>query len=79
MDERLRQNIAETCGAEFWEPITGKLWQNEQPWDLWAFNQDVEFDGETWRCVIVQKIWYDDERPEEVEYAEDVLAEAWKL
>lgn len=77
MDERLRQNIAECYGT--FEPITGVLWQDGTPWQLWKFEQDVEFEGKMWRCVIIEKDYIDPADASAIDHTEDVLAEAWEL
>ena len=79
MDERLRQNISETCGSEFWEPVTGVLWQNGTPWQIWKYENDVEFGGKTYRCVILEKYYIDPDDASAIDHSEDILAEAWEI
>ena len=79
MFEHLRNDIAENYGSECWEPITGKLYPAEdESFQLFKFDRDVEHDGKTYRCVIVQKVVYDG-HSDDVDYAEDVCYEAWEL
>jgi len=78
MSEELRRNIGEV-GYPF-EPITGIYHEGgKQPWQLFMLERDVEFEGQTWRVVIVERCFYDPDDLEAVDYAEDILAEAWPL
>ncbi len=79
MTQDLRQHIAETIDGGAWEGITGRLWQDGQPWELWKLEQDVEYDGQLWRCVIVQRVSFDPDDPDAVDTADDILAEAWPI
>jgi len=79
MDKDLRQNIAETYDGSAWKPVTGLLWQDGTPWQLWKFEEIVEFAGESYRCVIVEKSIYDPDDTEAVDYSIDILSEAWKI
>lgn len=79
MNERLRQNIGEIYDAGAWEPVTGIVWQGDDPWQLMSFEQDVEFEGKTWRCVIVQCIHFDADDLDAVDYAEDVFSAAFVI
>lgn len=79
MDERLREHIGATIEGGAWEPITGILWENETPWQLFKFEQDVEFEREIYRCVIIEKWVYDPDDLTAVDYAEDVFAKAWMI
>lgn len=79
MDERLRQNIGEVCGCEHYEAITGIMWQNGTPWQLFSFDNDIDFEGERWRVVMVQKWVYDPDDVTAVDYTEDIFSEAWQL
>ena len=79
MDEKLRQQIGETTDATAWEIITGILWKDGIPFQLWKFEQDVEFNKEMWRCLIIQKLVFYPDDIRSVDYCEDIMSEAWKL
>ena len=79
MDEQIRTDIAENYGAECWQSITGKLYPaTDESFRLFKFDRDVEHNGKTYRCVIVQKVVYDG-HTEDIDYAEDLFAEAWQI
>ena len=79
MDKQLRQDIGENYGSEFWKPITAKQYPYaDASYQLFVFDHDVEHDKKTYRCVIVQRVEYDG-HTEDVDYAEDVFADAWQL
>lgn len=78
MTNELRQHIGE-AGYPL-EPVTGIYFQpGEMPWQLWKLERDVEFDGITYRCVIIEKDYYDPDDLEAVDHTEDIMAEAWAL
>ena len=79
MTEELKNHISETCGSEFWEPITCVLWQGYSSWQLFKFENDILFDDSTWRCVLIRKDTYDSDVPDAVDYSEVIFAEAWVL
>lgn len=80
MNESLRQNIAQNYGSECWEPITGKLWNGNVGFQFFKFERDVEHEGKNYCCIIINKCVYDAELSiEDVDYDEDVFAEAWEL
>jgi len=79
MDRDLRQHISETIDGGAWEAVTSILWQDGTPWQLWKLERDIEFDGDLWRCVIVAKAVYDPDDPGAVDYAVDVISEAWMI
>lgn len=78
MNEELRRDIAQAYGAGSWKRLTGKIWNGNKGYDLWLFEQDVEHDGQNWRCLIIERCWYDsDISTEDIDYSEDILAEAF--
>ena len=79
MSEELIQNIIETIDGSAWEAITGLLWENGTPWQLYKFEGDVSFEGSIYRCVIVEKIIFDSDDVSAVDYAEDIYAAAWEI
>lgn len=79
MDERLRNHIGEIYDGGAWEAVTGVLWKYNIPFQLWKFEQDVEFEGKLWRCLIIQDCTYDTDDLTAVDCARDVFAEAWGL
>lgn len=80
MDSMIRRNIDETCGAEQWKPVTTKLFPVDgQPFQIFSFENDVECNGQYYRCVIIERYVYDAERPEEIDYGETLYEEAWPL
>lgn len=77
--DELIQHIGE-CGLGRWEPMTGKQFpEGGQPWQLFLFENDVEWDGATWRCTFIDKRYFDEDRPDELDYSEIVFAEAFEL
>lgn len=78
MDSELRAHIAETCIGG-WSPVTGMYWEESSPWQLFSFEQDVEFEGRDFRCVIIQKVAYDPDDLTAVDVAFDVFSEAWEI
>ena len=79
MKERLRQVIDETYDGSAWERITAIFWEDGTPWDLWLFDHDVEFNGATWRCVIITRCEYSPKDLTAVEQAEDLFTAAWEF
>lgn len=79
MNRELRDHISETYDGSAWEAETGILWENGCPWQLMKFEQDVDFDGAVWRCVIISRTAYDPYDIEAVDYSEDVFSRAWIL
>ena len=79
MDIDLRLHVGEIYDGAAWEAVTGVLWNNGVPFQLFKFEQDVDYDGARWRCVIIQKCVYDRDDVSAVDYAEDVFAEAWTI
>ena len=79
MKETLRQHIESTYDGSAWERITPLYWEDGTPWDLWLFDHDVEFDGDTWRCCIVMRCEYSPDDLDAIELVEDVFTSAWTL
>lgn len=79
MPEDLRRHIAETYDAAAWEPITGTIWEHGIPWSLSLFNRDVDHGGRMWRCHIIQRIVFDADEPDTVDFAEDILSNAFLI
>lgn len=79
MDERLMQSIEETCGSEYWEPVTGILWEDGTPWQILHFGNDVELDGLTYRCEILRRVIFDPDDLDAVDTVETLMARAWVL
>lgn len=77
MDERLRSHIGNVYDGGCWECVTGTHWQDGTPWDIWMFERDVEFDGETWRCVIIERYEYSPQDLTAVENVEEIYSAAW--
>lgn len=79
MDERLRRHIGEIYDGGCWEKISAVMWQDGQPWELWKFEQDVKFEGATYRCVIIERDFIDPDDASAIDHAEDIFAEAWEI
>ena len=79
MNEKLRTYINEHYDGSAWEPVTGVYWEGGQPWQLWKFELDVEFEGKRWRCVIVRRDEIAPDDASAVEYSEDVFGHAWEI
>ena len=79
MNNELRNHISEVYDGGSWEAITGILWKDGEPWQLFKFEQDVDFEGEFYRCCIISKSVYDPDDVESVDYTEDVFCESWVL
>ena len=78
MNDSLRTHIGETIDGGAWEAVTGVYWEDEStPWQITKFENDVSFEGCLYRCVILEKVVYDPEDITAVDYAEDILAQAW--
>ena len=71
----IRDIISETYDSTAYEAVTGILWQDGTPWQLFKFERDVE----GYRVVLIEKVVYDVDDTEAVDYSEDVLFEAWRI
>jgi hypothetical protein len=72
-----------TNGAD-WQPITGPRWSPDehgfrQPWQLWLLDADITGRFGMYRVVIVERRYYDADRPDEPDYTETVFEEIWPL
>lgn len=74
-----RKAIDEELPEDLFEPITDLIWQDGHRWQLRCLSDEMEYEGDTWRFVIIQKVHFDPNDPEEKDYAEDIYAEAWKI
>lgn len=80
MPDDLRRHIGEIYDGSCWDNIVGNCFPTDgQPFFLWKFDADVEYDGAMWRCVIVEAVYLDANDLDAVDYAEDVFSAAWKL
>lgn len=79
MDEYLRQSIAEHYDSGCWDAITGIILENGTPWQLTKFEEDVEYHGSVWRCLIITKNVYFPDDFQEVVYVEDIFSSAFEL
>lgn len=77
--DEVRDIISETYDSTAYEAITSILWQDGTPWQLVKFERDIELDGEWYRVVLIEKITYDPDDLEAVDYSEDILFEAWRV
>lgn len=78
--EQIKAEIAEHYDGSFYEPITGILWQDKTPWQLFKFEADVELDGaEFFRVVMIKKYFYDPDDISSVDHEDTVLFEAWEI
>ena len=77
--EDLRNHIGEIYDGGCYEPITGILWKNGEPFQLFKFERDVEFEDEIYRCLLITKSVYDESDLTAVLTADDVFFEAWKI
>lgn len=75
----LRHSIGAVYDSSCWEPMTGLLWKAGTPFQLWKFERDVVYDGETWRVIIIEKHVMDVDYTEAIDRAEDVYFEAWTI
>ena len=81
MDMGLYLHIGEVYGVESWQKILDKHWiEDGIGFELWMFDNDVEYDGHLWRSVIIQRCVYDAQLgADDVDHVEMVMALAWKL
>lgn len=79
MDKELRKKIDENYDGRFWEKVTGILHNNDTPFCIYKFEQDVEFENEIYRCIIIEKQIYNPEEPQIIDSVETLLEESWKL
>lgn len=79
MNKELRKKIDENYDGGFWEKVTGILHNNDTPFCIYKFEHDVEFENETYRCIIIEKQIYDPEDPQIIDSVETLLEESWKL
>lgn len=78
MDSALRQHIAEVFGGDgSWEAVTAIMWKDDVPFQIWKFEQDVEYQGKWYRCLIISKDVFDPDDLEAVDYTEDIYSDAW--
>lgn len=77
--EDLRDHIGEIYDGGCYEPITGMLWKRGQPFQLFKFERDVEFESKIYRCLLIVKNVYDSNDLTAVEYSEDISFEFWSL
>lgn len=78
MSNELYRHIAEIYGTCD-DPITGIIWEEDAPWQLWKFERDVEFQEKIWRCVIIEKVVYDPDDPTAVDFTDVVFSNAFIL
>lgn len=80
MPDDLRRHIGEIYDGSAWEQIGARYFPTDgDPFEVYSFERDVEFEGALWRCVIITKWVLDADDPEEIDYTEDVIADAWKI
>lgn len=79
MNKDLINRIEEIYDGGAWEAVTGVVWQGARAWQLFKFEQDVEFEGALWRCVLLAKDELCPEDVEAVERREYILTEAWQI
>lgn len=80
MDSDLRAHIGSIYGVEAWERLTVILWNNGTGYDLWKFEQDVEYSRKNYRCIIIQRNWYDAEiSMTDIDTSEDIFSDAWEI
>ncbi len=75
----LRQDISETYDSSTWEPVTGILYKNDEPFQIHKFSRDVEYEHKTIRVLIITRTVYDRDDPTAVDYSEDLLFYAWVI
>lgn len=61
------------------EPISNKIEQNGRLWQLFKFDDVVEYNGKAFLCIIVSKFEYDSQAPDEVICVTDLFAEALEV
>lgn len=79
MSSEMKLAIGETCGAEYWEPISSKMWEVNTPWQLMYFEHDFEYEKQLWRVVVIEKYVYDADDPEAIDRTEEVFSSAWVI
>ena len=61
-----------------WDPVTDVYWQTDSLWQIYKLEQDVEFEGRVYHCVILSKLVSNLFDPGLILYAEDIFSEAWE-
>lgn len=80
MDEELLLHIGAIYGSECWDEITGKRWNGNNGFQLFAFDHDVSFRNKNYRCVIIRKDIYDAKISyHDLIYSEDIFSDAWEI
>lgn len=78
MPEDLRDHIRQT-GCLVPEPATGIRWSDEGGVQIMVFDDDVEFEGKTWRCIIVERWIWSNRHSEAIDSTEDIYTDAWPI
>lgn len=79
MNKELLTHIEEVYDGGAWEAITGLLWEDGQPWQLFKFEQDVDYNRQLWRCLIIRRCVFDPDDVSAVDYTEDIFVRAWEI
>lgn len=79
MDERLRRTIDECYDGSAFVAVTGVMWKDGTPFQIFKFEEDVECEQKLFRCLIITKWVYDAADLSAVDYTEDVFTDAWEI
>ena len=81
MNSYYNETFERLCGERGILPAskTAKLFSGDEAYELWTTEADIDFEGETVRGVMVQKVVYDRDEPGEVDHAETIYVDAWAL
>lgn len=69
LSAEIRKMIGEIYDGGSWEQVSDLYNRDGEAWQLWKFEQAVEFEGKNYWAVIIEKHNLD---PDDVECVEDV-------
>lgn len=73
MEKEIKSIIGEKYDGSFFEPITCLYNRNGEAWQLFKFEENVEYNEKNWYVVIIEKYNYDVSDIESVETVETVF------
>lgn len=80
MDRNLRRDIAEHYDGSFWEPMGTRVFNGDgTSWQLYFFDQNVEHDGGTLRCMIVDRWNFNDVDKDDVDSVDEIFSWAERM
>ena len=69
LQEEIRNDIESHYDGSFYKLISALHNRDGEAWELYMFEEDVEHEGKTYRCTLINKENYD---PEDIECLLDV-------